>query len=419
MTRTNLSVAPQQDAERNRRVRNEAYQSFLSRHAARAFWYDDVEFPGPILGEDLVKRFRVKFNPRLGFDEIRAMMTRIIRAAIHAYETDSWCLYRKNGLTKAENNFLQLLWWDGFIERKVGKWSSNVDRSTTSSFRATGHLHGIYGEQNSTRRLVQRKNCIQVRDENGDEIRLKPPGAMSLELSALNRLTKAAKIECDGVEYTGLQYRRIFNLDWQHGGRFYCAFSRLPKDCRSRMLINGAKTIELDFSAMHIHLAYAMVGQRFSGEDAYAADGFEREEMKVAALICLNGGDARAVRAHWEKESEALLALAATERSSTLPLKLVKVQSYLYRSKAAVEAFKSLHTPIATIWGIQNIGLKLQYQDSCIMAECMSRLTELNVVPVSLHDSIRVESRYADVAEAIMRETSLSICGVEIPVKRT
>jgi hypothetical protein len=60
----------------------------------------------------------------------------------------------------------------------------------------------------------------------------------------------------------------------------------------------------------------------------------------------------------------------------------------------------------------------LQYQDSCIMAECMRRLCELNVVPVSLHDSIRVQSRHADVAESIMREASVATCGVEIPVKR-
>ncbi|URF03837.1 hypothetical protein [Cupriavidus campinensis] len=347
------------------------------------------------------------------------MMTKIIRAAIHAYETDSWCLYRKNDLSKPENNFIELLWLDGYIDRKIGKWNSDKNRSTASRFMATGYLKGIYGGQTNVRTITRRQNCIQLRDENGGEIEIKPPRIMKSELDALNNLVRAAKIACNEIEYSGVHYRRVFNIDWKHGGRFYSELSQLTKASRSKMLIDGESTIELDFSSMHIHLAYAMVGEKFCGADAYAVEGFSREEMKVASLICLNGGDARAVRSHWKKESEACSGLDAAARPSMPSSRPLQLQTYLYRSKAAVEVFKLMHESIAEIWGIANIGLKLQYQDSCIMAECMRRLCELNIVPVSLHDSIRVQSRYADVVESIMREASVAICGVEIPVKRT
>ncbi|AZG13240.1 hypothetical protein [Cupriavidus pauculus] len=385
------------------------YQSDLSGSAprvGRAFWYDDIEFAGPILEDYFVRRFRVKFNPRLGFAEVRRMMTRIIRAAIHAYETDSWCLYRQNDLTRPENNFIELLWHDGYVDREIGKWNSDKSRSTASRFMATGFLKGIFGGQTNVRKIAPRKSCIQLRDATGEVIKANPPGEMNSELGTLNKLTRAAKIACDGVEYTGLQYRRVFNRDWSHGGRFYCEFSQLPKASRSKMLIDGEGTTELDFSSMHIYLAYAMVGEKFSGVDAYAVEGFTREEMKVASLICLNGGDARAVRSHWHTAS------LAASRSRELA-------TYIYRSKAAVEAFRTAHAPIAKIWEIPNIGLKLQYQDSCVMAECMRRLCELNIVPVSLHDSIRVQNRHADTVESIMREASFAICAVDIPVRRS
>lgn len=394
------------------------YQSDLSAdtgRVGRAFWYGDIEFSGPILATHFVERFRTKFNTRLGFNELRLMMSKIIRAAVHAYETESWCLYRKNDLTKPENDFIELLWLDGFVDRDIGRWNSDSSRSTASRFMATGYLKELFGRQATVRRIAQPQKCIQLRDAMGEVIELRSPRGMSSRLRALNKLTGTARIACDGVEYTGLNYRRVFNLDWQHGGRFYCAFSRLPKISRSTILIDGKSTTELDFSSMHIHLAYAMVGKEFLGVDAYAVDGFSRDEIKVAGLICLNGGDARAVRSHWQKEIEALTAHGVAGSSSPSPLELA---TYLHRSKAAVEAFKAAHAPIAEIWGEPNIGLKLQFQDGCIMDECMRRLCELNIVPISLHDSIRVQTEHADEVERIMQEVSLELCGVIIPVKR-
>ncbi|MDP7670240.1 MAG: hypothetical protein QF592_06705, partial [Alphaproteobacteria bacterium] len=53
--------------------------------------------------------------------------------------------------------------------------------------------------------------------------------------------------------------RRIFNdCSWRRGGRFYGGWwQRINKEDRSKIMIDGERTIEIDFSGLHIVLLYA------------------------------------------------------------------------------------------------------------------------------------------------------------------
>jgi hypothetical protein len=55
--------------------------------------------------------------------------------------------------------------------------------------------------------------------------------------------------------------RRVFNLDWHHGGRFYKApHITMPSACRKTMRINGEPTVEPDYSGQHIRMLYNLIG---------------------------------------------------------------------------------------------------------------------------------------------------------------
>jgi hypothetical protein len=61
--------------------------------------------------------------------------------------------------------------------------------------------------------------------------------------------------------------RRVFNIDWCHGGRFYHApHLTIPSACRKTMVINGEPTTELDYSGLHIRMLYHHVGIDYRDE---------------------------------------------------------------------------------------------------------------------------------------------------------
>ena len=58
--------------------------------------------------------------------------------------------------------------------------------------------------------------------------------------------------------------RRVFNnQSWKQGGRFYGGWWQwIPSQLRKNIIIQGKPTIEIDYSAMHIVILYAMEGNR-------------------------------------------------------------------------------------------------------------------------------------------------------------
>lgn len=91
--------------------------------------------------------------------------------------------------------------------------------------------------------------------------------------------------------------RRIFNMDWYHGGRFYHApHITMPSACRKSLVIDGEPTVELDFSGMHIRMLYHLIGKDYSGEcyvhpKSDVENKPDRERIKLASLIVINSGD--------------------------------------------------------------------------------------------------------------------------------
>ncbi|NDW60120.1 hypothetical protein G0P98_27020, partial [Yangia sp. PrR004] len=64
-------------------------------------------------------------------------------------------------------------------------------------------------------------------------------------------------------DFAARTVHRVFNNnDWEQGGRFYGAWwISCPSRLRSHILIDGKRTVEVDYSGLHAAMLYAQYGQ--------------------------------------------------------------------------------------------------------------------------------------------------------------
>lgn len=173
--------------------------------------------------------------------------------------------------------------------------------------------------------------------------------------------------------------RRVFNVDWVHGGRFYKApHITLPSACRSTMTINGEPTVELDYSGLHIRMLYNQIGKDYRGEcyvyeKADVANKDDRERIKLASLIVINSSDRK----------KAIKAIHNQCRKKGIHYPAGQFGRY----GALVDKFGQYHKPIRQFL-LSGKGLELQYTDSIIMASILERMTQRGIPALPVHDSV-------------------------------
>jgi hypothetical protein len=190
-------------------------------------------------------------------------------------------------------------------------------------------------------------------------------------------------------------HRRIFNLDWYHGGRFYHApHITIPSACRKTMVINGQPTVELDFSGMHIRMLYHQIGIDYRDE-CYVHDKSDmgnksdRDRMKLSSLIVINS----------DSRSKAIKAIQDQCRKKGIHYP--KGEHGLYSN--LVDRFADYHERINQFF-FKSRGLELQYQDSTIMANILDRLTKQNIPALPVHDSVICPAQHDDFLRQVMIE---------------
>lgn len=180
--------------------------------------------------------------------------------------------------------------------------------------------------------------------------------------------------------------RRIFNNNkWNQGGRFYGGWwQRVPSELRGRIIINGHQVAEIDYSGMHVHIMYAMVGlkMRDLGKLPYIVKKGDDPEnirpfMKKLLLTSVNCDSDRSciweVMKDWKRNPEDYPD--------------IKIQESKYKYlKALLERIKAYHPDIKEF--INNkIGLKAQYIDSEIACCAITELTQKGIPVLGVHDS--------------------------------
>ena len=215
--------------------------------------------------------------------------------------------------------------------------------------------------------------------------------------SELNGLTFIGTINSDVNAM-----RRVFNVDWFHGGRFYHApHITIPSACRKRMLINGEPTVELDYSGMHVRMLYNLIGVDYRDEcyvyeKADEANQIDRERIKIASLIVINSNDSqKAIKATHNKCRKKDIHYSAGQFG---------------RYHTLVDSFEDYHQPIKQFL-LSGKGAELQYLDSKIMANILDRMTKQNIPALPVHDSVVCPAQHKDFLFQVMIEEYEKVMG--------
>ena len=197
--------------------------------------------------------------------------------------------------------------------------------------------------------------------------------------SAYNEVLDDHVFTLDGRTYRP-QYYRIYNNDFEKGGRYYKAdILNIPSDDRYRLCIDGEKTVEIDFKSFQAAYLYGKVGQPLP-EYPY---GFlsDRVTAKKVLSIALNTSSKKAataaLRSLWEDDR-----LEGSEKGvlDALESHLSAIKQFFYTdigfevmnreseiATGVVSVFTKFKKPLLVI----HDGFIVQEQDELLLMECM------------------------------------------------
>jgi hypothetical protein len=248
----------------------------------------------------------------------------------------------------------------------------------------------------------------------------------------------------------------IFNVDFQHGGRFYTrhgGHTNLPR--AERLSITFAPpdgqplpSVELDYDGLHLRILYDLAGKRFPhAEDPYgrvlSVLGLDstaifckhpsiREDLKRLLLAFINGTATSAeqiARANFrlfygKTESQREKAAERIERWRKVGLLRATADG---RPSAAhvVKAFGQAHKVIRDRFST-GCGLHLQNLDAAMALFILERLNGHRVPVLPIHDSFivpepnerRLKTTMRDAYRVVMQEQTGLDSSFTIPISR-
>ena len=214
--------------------------------------------------------------------------------------------------------------------------------------------------------------------------------------------------------------RRIFNGSFDRGGRFYChgpSYQNMSSDERRELtlMIDGKEhpVVEIDYSTLHIAVAYSGSGKRKPRGDQHSIKGFDRCLVKLAVNILFNaltGDQARGAIAGELTRDPQLAAKSGIDSTDTKACRAL--------AKRVVAAICRKHYRIKSYFG-SDCGARFQRHDSDMAIEVMTRMMQTTKrCPLPVHDSFLV----ADIDADLLEETMTEVAGghdLHLNVKRT
>lgn len=205
--------------------------------------------------------------------------------------------------------------------------------------------------------------------------------------------------------------RRIFYRgNWQNGGRLHGGFwQQIGEEARKLILINDFKTVELDFSGLHVNIAYALEGLApFSG-DPYTVVPIlnvpapeQRSLMKALILMCFNATSL----------TGAFQAFRNEQPTGSLGKRLTNLEL-----AGLLEAFKRKH-PLIQNYLCSDQGVHLMNIDGAIAAKVVNHFTNKNEPILCIHDSfICREHVKEELIQVMNKNTSDTLAGYVVGIK--
>jgi hypothetical protein len=182
---------------------------------------------------------------------------------------------------------------------------------------------------------------------------------------------------------------RVFNRDWNHGGRFYGGWwQNIVSKNRAKITIGGDATVEHDFPRLHPTLLYAEAGKPMHG-DPYDLPDWPRKQVKRAFNILVNA----------ETRQSAICAIAQEIGGKGAFLKADALAAELERK----------HKPIAHMFG-SGAGLRLQRRDSDMAEAVLLNLAAKGMPCLPVHDSFIVANQHGETVMEMMRSELEKAC---------
>jgi hypothetical protein len=166
-------------------------------------------------------------------------------------------------------------------------------------------LFNVYGMMEEDIQIATKSDLIILRDESKFSVPFEDTGytlSAKKKLIHVNELLSHHSIVLPSGRPIHRKFmHRVFNRDFQHGGRFYGPeWQSMNEDERSRLITDGSPVVELDFQSLHPTILYALSGEQLD-EDPYSFSGYSpnvRGFLKIVMLVLINTGDeARARKA--------------------------------------------------------------------------------------------------------------------------
>lgn len=252
-------------------------------------------------------------------------------------------------------------------------------------------------------------------------------------LNAYNDALKEVYVVVNGVYVPEVFFRRIFNDDMHHGGRFYDdgAIQGKSSQERSTILIDGLPTIERDYSNLHYAICADELGIDLKDKDPYnfpldievnqsEVDRLEEEFgithynpvrniKKTALLVMFN---AKNENAAWRGLNKAVHD--DYNKKNIVSRRFVGLRNI--PSKQIITAVKE-HNQAVSSFFCSGVGTRLQNLDSKMMEYCVKKFLAAGEVMLPVHDSIVCRRDLKDFCDETMTNAYEHVVGSKLNCK--
>lgn len=268
-------------------------------------------------------------------------------------------------------------------------------------------------------------NVIRIRDESKNYVTKRLGHEQQHLCKLLQEFNYNAKncIIAAGEKEFDVQVAKVYSRSsFEKGGRTYVvgtAIDVLKKENRTMLTIDGEKTVECDFKALHPRLIATMVGTHIPLEhDPYSIDvnGYDQKALrticKLLVLCIVNANDfTKAMQAvHYALNKDTVV----DENGNDVPL------LQYWKDNKLVPEFLELrylckkllsHNPYLNEYAFSDVGLDLQNLDSRIMDIVIEHFTVKKEFVLPVHDSIVVRESLKDEAVDVMTKAFAQVMG--------
>lgn len=326
---------------------------------------------------------------------------------------------------KVLRRILSWLEKSGYVGSRVGVlaegegvyyWAKNPLGQLFAEMRTENVRRKSLGRQDDVVVLKdQDKNVVENPDLNAKAQRY-------LEsLQVINGVYARHKFELDPGHGCQLQrfapgLRAIFNnQSWDAGGRLYASlttfgldYQTVPSDMRRTITIDGNRSVELDYSAMHIRILYAQKGETLGRTDPYVCGSSKLRPLVKKALMILLNASSRDVVVYkleeWRKELYSSNHLTQHEHQAKEAFQNCSDVNEL------LDAIERKHAKISDEF-YTGVGVCLQNIDSQIALAVVMNFARRGIPVLPVHDSFIIAEERKDELREVMTNEFARICG--------